>query len=94
MRVKVEAFKGWLRLRWSHAGERYCLSLGLPDGLVNRSIATARAAIIEGDLATENFDLSLTKYRPQKQVSASSMTVIELVKDSPNTRIRRFTSAP
>lgn len=66
-------------MRWSHAGERYCLSLGLPDGLVNRSVATAKAAIIEGDLATGNFDLSLDKYRPQRLITATSLSITGLV---------------
>lgn len=30
--------------------------LGLPDSSVNRLVATAKAVIIEGDLATGNFE--------------------------------------
>lgn len=65
MRVKVESFKDWLRLRWSFEGQRYCLSLRLPDTQVNRVVAAGKASVIEGDLVTGNFDQTLAKYRPR-----------------------------
>jgi integrase len=79
MRVKVESFKGWLRLRWSYEGQRLTLSLGLPDSVVNRTAAIAKAATIEGDLATGNFDSSLAKYRPAKRVAEPSVGVLDLL---------------
>jgi integrase len=50
-----------LRLRWSHAGKRYCLALGLPDNKLNRTMPLVKARQIEGDMATGNFDPTLKK---------------------------------
>jgi integrase len=43
--VAVETYKDRLRLRWGHQGQRYCLSLGMPDTQVNRIVATGKAKI-------------------------------------------------
>jgi integrase len=59
--VGIENLEGMFRLRWSHAGNRYCLTLGVPDTKVNRSVAKSKAGAIEGDLATGNFDPTLEK---------------------------------
>jgi integrase len=61
--VKVESLRGNLRLRWSCQGERYCLSLGLYDSPLARTVAEGKASIIEADLTTGNFDVTLTKYQ-------------------------------
>jgi hypothetical protein len=47
MAVKVEAVQGRLRLRWSHKGKRYCLSLGLDDTELGRALAHSRASLID-----------------------------------------------
>jgi integrase len=62
--VKVEVFAHRLRLRWSYRGKRYCLSIGLPDSIVNRKVATQTAQRIELDMLSGNFDPSLAKYSP------------------------------
>ncbi len=79
MQVKVESFKGRLRLRWSHEGQRYSLALGLPNSEVNRTVAVGKATTIHLDLISGNFDQTLAKYRPIKQV-ASGITALELAK--------------
>ena len=60
--VKVEVFADRLRLRWSFRGKRYCLSIGLPDSIVNRKVASQTAQRIELDMLSGNFDPSLAKY--------------------------------
>jgi integrase len=69
--VAVENVRDFLRLRWSYQGERHTLSLGLPDSKVNREVAESRAKIINGDLATGNFDPTLRKYKPQTATAVS-----------------------
>ncbi|MBW4661049.1 MAG: tyrosine-type recombinase/integrase [Drouetiella hepatica Uher 2000/2452] len=81
--VAISPYKDRLRLRWSYQGNRYCLSLELPDTQVNRVVARGKASIIEGDLVTGNFDKTLTKYRPQQQQASSNLSIAEL--------LRRFT---
>jgi integrase len=64
--VKVESDKGWLRLRFSHAGKRYAFALGVPDTILNRKVAEVKAQQIELDIISGNFDATLTKYKPEK----------------------------
>lgn len=52
-----------LRLRWTYQGRGYSLAVGLPDTPINRAVAEAKAAKIQIDIALEQFDLSLDKYR-------------------------------
>jgi integrase len=75
--VVVFGFKGRLRLRWSYQGRRYTLSLELPDNLTNRKIAETKARIIERDMAAENFDATLARYRPQGQ-AGENVAAVEL----------------
>jgi integrase len=63
--IKVAIDKGYLRLRFSRAGKRYALTLGLPDTKVNRVFAQQKAAQIELDIVSGNFDPTLAKYKPQ-----------------------------
>ncbi|RMF64651.1 MAG: DUF3596 domain-containing protein [Cyanobacteria bacterium J069] len=77
--VAVESFQGMLRLRWSHAGRRYCVSVGYPDSKVNRSVAESKARLIEGDMVTGNFDPTLQKYKPRRQQASHAITVAELL---------------
>lgn len=80
--VKIESDKGWLRLRFTHAGKRRTFALGLPDTSINRKFAEQKARQIELDIISGNFDSSLKKYRPQKtqeEIDADLVTVEELV---------------
>ena len=64
MSVKVEGFQGRLRLRWScQGGDRFCLSLGLDDTQLGRTIAQGRVSQIETDIMTGQFDRTLAKYK-------------------------------
>ncbi|MDX2273153.1 MAG: DUF3596 domain-containing protein [Cyanobacteriota bacterium] len=78
--VAVEAFQSRLRLRWRHDGKRYTLSIGLPDSKVNRQVATQKAMQIELDMASGNFDSTLSKYKPQvhTQLHTHKMTAQSL----------------
>ncbi len=69
--VNVEVFKDRLRLAWSWQGKRFWLYIGLPDTTANRKAAEIKARTIELDIASNNFDPSLAKYKPQKQESIS-----------------------
>jgi len=77
--VAVEDNQGRLRLRWSYAGRRYCLALGLPTNKANLKAARQKATQIELDIVSGNFDNSLQKYqanRPSKidtKVSAEDL---------------------
>ena len=63
MAVKVESFRGRLRLRWSCEGERFSLSIGLDDTQLGRTIAQGRVSQIETDIITGKFDRTLATYR-------------------------------
>ncbi|MBD2019179.1 tyrosine-type recombinase/integrase [Leptolyngbya sp. FACHB-36] len=77
MKVRVEAFKGWLRLRWSYDGKRHCLSLGFEDTPLARTVAEGRARTIEADILSGNFDRTLNKYKAADQQTAA-ITVCKL----------------
>ena len=68
---KVKVLRNRLRLAWSWQGKRFCLYMGLSDTTANRKLAEIKALTIELDMASGNFDPSLTKYKPQKQESLS-----------------------
>jgi integrase len=76
--VGIENLNGMLRLRWSYAGKRHCLALGVPDTKVNRLVAEAKAKTIQGDLATSNFDPTLKKYKTAQQQQAADISVADL----------------
>lgn len=77
--VVVQVFKDRLRLCWSHLGKRYYLYIGLPDSKLNRTVAEAKARLIEGDLATGNFDTTLKKYKSEAQrFRNSQLTTVAL----------------
>lgn len=61
--VVVQSFKERLRLVWTWQRERYYHYTGLPDTKLNRTVAEGKARIIEGDMATGNFDPTLEKYK-------------------------------
>ena len=80
--VKIESDKGWLRLRFTHAGKRRAFALGLPDTIINRKFAEQKARQIELDILSSNFDTTLQKYKPQKtkeEVEADFITTQELI---------------
>lgn len=64
--IKVEEIRGNLRLRWTHEGKRYCLSLGLRDNSTNRAQAQMQASVIKRDIEYGMFDPTLFKYRSKK----------------------------
>lgn len=61
--VKISADHGTLRLRWSHGGKRYQMSVGLADTPANRRALAGRVAQIERDIAYGEFDPTLEAYR-------------------------------
>lgn len=70
-KVRVNIDRGNLRLRWTIAGQRYTLSLGLPDSPVNRKVAESAALTIDLDILSGNFDPTLQKYKPENKRSDS-----------------------
>ncbi|BAZ00005.1 phage integrase family protein [Tolypothrix tenuis PCC 7101] len=68
--VSVVASHCRLQLRFRYAGKRYTLSIGLPDTIVNRKVAEAKARQIELDMLSGNFDATLAKYKPPAAVKA------------------------
>ncbi len=87
--VGIESLQGRLRLRLPrqvYAGKQKYLTLGLADTPENREIASAKAQQIESDIAFEQFDPTLAKYRPQSylqlldpaQDTSKPKTLIEL----------------
>jgi len=75
--VAIENNCDRLRLRWSFAGKRYCLALGLPHTKINLKAAQKIASQIELDMVSGYFDRSLDKYRPDtapKRDTPSSLT--------------------
>ena len=67
--VRVEVFRDRLRLAWSWQGKRFWLYIGLPETNVNRKAAEIKARQIELDITSNNFDATLAKYKPEKQVN-------------------------
>ncbi|HEY9827485.1 MAG TPA: tyrosine-type recombinase/integrase [Stenomitos sp.] len=86
--VAIQSLKGRLRLVWSYGGERYFLSLGLPDTKLNRKAAEIKARQIEGDVVTGNFDPTLNKYKAEGQRS-SDISVVELFQKFSDYKSRR-----
>jgi integrase len=63
--VQIKVSNSRLQLVFSWQGQRYYLSIGLPDTPLNRKGAERVARQIELDFVSGNFDPSLDKYRPQ-----------------------------
>jgi integrase len=77
--VAINVRRGMIRLRWSYQGREFHLSLGLPNTPINQQAARAKAAEIERDIALQQFDLSLDKYRPTRETIAPARpSTIEL----------------
>ena len=77
--VRVGTDKGWLRLRWTYQGRRYALTLGLPDSAANRLYAEQKAKVVELDIISGNFDLSLKKYKTQGAIKRSQLSITSLL---------------
>ncbi|MCT7952885.1 DUF3596 domain-containing protein [Ancylothrix sp. C2] len=84
--VTVQSFKGVLRLVWSYQGKQRFLYSGLVDTPLNRIVAEGKAKVIEGDLATGNFDPTLAKYKPERQ---NQISVVELFQKFMDKRARQ-----
>ncbi|MEP0898541.1 MULTISPECIES: Arm DNA-binding domain-containing protein [Leptolyngbya] len=61
-----------LQLRFSYAGKRHYISLGLTDTIANRRVAEAKAKLIESDIVYERLDVTLEKYKPQSAMSVAT----------------------
>jgi integrase len=70
--VCIKSSNDRLQLVFSFGGRRHYLSLGLPDTLVNRRAAEAKAKLIESDIAFDRFDASLAKYKPQSVLETAT----------------------
>jgi integrase len=75
-----------LRLRWVVQGKKKSISLGLPDTKENRIKASEAARIIEVDLKTNHYDVTLNKYRKLLDLKVNvstktSLTPFNLVKE-------------
>jgi len=57
-----------LRLRWTYGGKQRQLSLGLPDTPKGRRIAAETAEKIESDLISGEYDPTLAKYEPLRDL--------------------------
>ena len=73
--VSVSTRNEMLRLRWTHQGRPFQLALGLPDSPINRHRAEILAAEIAADIAREQFDATLAKYRPQPEPEPEAPTL-------------------
>lgn len=60
--VSVSARGGILRLRWQYLGYQRQLSLRIPDTSENRQLAAQKAAQIEYDIISGDYDESLQRY--------------------------------
>lgn len=67
--VQIRNSHGRLQLNFSAAGKRHYLSLGLDDTPLNRKAAEAKAKQIELDILSDNFDVTLDKYRPKSTLT-------------------------
>jgi len=63
--VQIKISHERLQLVFSWQGQRYYLSLGVPDTAINRKAAEQKARQIELDFVSGNFDPTLDKYRPE-----------------------------
>ena len=54
-----------LRLRWTYQGRQFTMALKLSNSPINMQAARAKAAQIEQDIAREQFDPTLEKYKPK-----------------------------
>jgi integrase len=81
--IKVESDKGWLRIRFTYQGERKSFALDLPETKLNLTIAEQKALQIAKDIDAGHFDLTLARYKPQRQLKGkvASLTVLCLFQE-------------
>jgi integrase len=78
MKITIESYRGLLRLRFND-GQRRCLSLGVSDSKVGRSLALQKKAQIELEWEIGQYDRTLLKYRPRTLgKNSSEISVPEL----------------
>jgi hypothetical protein len=65
-KVSVEIYRNSYRLRWRYNSKRYVLTISGNLSKEALKAATAKANIINGDMALDKFDESLVKYDPTK----------------------------
>jgi integrase len=78
-RVKITAYKGTLKLRWTLAGKRFSLTDRLKDSPQGWKAAEKVANQIELDILSDNFDPTLQKYKSNSKLRV----VIESTKKAP-----------
>ncbi|MCU0568323.1 MAG: DUF3596 domain-containing protein [Oculatellaceae cyanobacterium Prado106] len=92
--VQIKISNDRLQLVFSHAGKRHYLSLGFTDSKTNRKLAEARARQIELDILSNNFDPTLTKYKPQAALSTTITPIVTPIEPvlTPGQIWERYTS--
>ena len=71
----IESFQGRLRIRFRVSGQQKAFALGLADTSENRLRGEAIARQMHLDMLSDNFDATLSKYKPH-----SHLTIIESIK--------------
>jgi integrase len=76
-----------LRLRWTHQGKEYQISLGLRDTPYNWTIAQRKANEIKKDIAYGTFDPTRAKYQPKPvQTEPKRLSTVELFEQWVNSK--------
>ncbi|WP_414622044.1 Arm DNA-binding domain-containing protein [Calothrix sp. CCY 0018] len=65
--VQIKISNERLQLVFSFGGKRHYLSTGFTDTKANRKLAEMKAKQIELDILSNNFDITLVRYKPQSQ---------------------------
>ena len=71
----IESFQGRLRIRFRVSGQQKAFALGLADTSENRLRGEAIARQMHLDMLSDNFDATLSKYKPH-----AHLTIIESIK--------------
>ena len=86
-RVNINIDRGKYKLRWSHRGKRYSLSIGTVSKLTLKA-ANAKAKLIESDILFDRFDTSLVKYGKSQLIAQNDiLTVWDRYKKANTNRI-------
>lgn len=78
--VSIENYRSRLRLRWRHKGVRYLITLSAYNK-VNLPTAKKIALEIERDIALDNFDESLIKYKRDPIKAPVTKSLVQLYED-------------
>ncbi len=93
--IWTESHYGRLRLRWNYQGKRKTLTLGVDNNSTGWAFAKQKAAQIELDLVSGNYDPSLLKYKPRSLGKAKTeLTVVELFEAYSGAMKRDKSSSP